>query len=71
MVGGGVAANGVLRARIEADAAAVGLPVVVPRPGLCTDNGAMIGAAGARRLAAGELAGLDLDARPSLPLAGR
>jgi len=29
----------------------------------------MIGAAGARRLAAGERAGLDLDARPSLPLA--
>jgi hypothetical protein len=29
----------------------------------------MIGAAAARRLAAGDLAGLDLDARPSLPLA--
>ena len=40
-------------------------------PGLCTDNGAMIGAAGARRFAAGERAGLDLDARPSLPLARR
>jgi N6-L-threonylcarbamoyladenine synthase len=71
VVGGGVAANTALRARIEADAAEVGLPVVVPRPGLCTDNGAMIGAAGARRLAAGERAGLDLDARPSLPLAVR
>jgi N6-L-threonylcarbamoyladenine synthase len=71
VVGGGVAANSVLRARIEGDAAAIGLPVVVPRPGLCTDNGAMIGAAGARRLAAGQLAGLDLDARPSLPLADR
>jgi hypothetical protein len=31
----------------------------------------MIGAAGARRFAAGERAGLDLDARPSLPLAAR
>jgi hypothetical protein len=31
----------------------------------------MIGAAGARRFAAGERAGLDLDARPSLPLARR
>ncbi|MEO8228499.1 MAG: tRNA (adenosine(37)-N6)-threonylcarbamoyltransferase complex transferase subunit TsaD [Chloroflexota bacterium] len=71
VVGGGVAANSVLRARIEAEAAVVGLPVVVPRPGLCTDNGAMIGAAGARRFAAGELAGLDLDARPALPLAAR
>ena len=40
-------------------------------PALCTDNGAMIGAAGAWRFAAGERAGLDLDARPSLPLARR
>jgi N6-L-threonylcarbamoyladenine synthase len=71
VVGGGVAANAALRARIEADAAELGLPVVVPRPGLCTDNGAMIGAAGARRFEAGERAGLDLDARPSLPLAVR
>ncbi len=71
VVGGGVAANAALRARLEADAASSGLPVVVPRPGLCTDNGAMIGAAGARRFDAGERAGLDLDARPSLPLAAR
>ena len=71
VIGGGVAANAALRARIEGDAAELGLPLIVPRPGLCTDNGAMIGAAGARRLAAGELAGLDLDARPSLPLAAR
>jgi len=71
VIGGGVAANAALRERIQGDAAAVGLPVVFPRPGLCTDNGAMIGAAGARRFAAGERAGLDLDARPSLPLAGR
>jgi tRNA N6-adenosine threonylcarbamoyltransferase len=71
VVGGGVAANAVLRARIEGEAAAIGLPVVVPRPGLCTDNGAMIGAAGARRFAAGDFAGLDLDARPALALAAR
>ena len=69
LLGGGVASNDELRSRITAEAAARGLSMVLPRPGLCTDNGAMIGAAGARRLAAGELAGLDLDARPSLPLA--
>jgi hypothetical protein len=31
----------------------------------------MIGAAGGRRLVAGERSGLDLDARPNLPLAFR
>jgi N6-L-threonylcarbamoyladenine synthase len=69
VVGGGVAANRPLRERIAAEAEARGLPLIVPRPGLCTDNGAMIGGAGARRFAAGERSGLDLDARPSLPLA--
>jgi N6-L-threonylcarbamoyladenine synthase len=71
VLGGGVAANGALRSRLAAEAASRGLPLIVPRTGLCTDNGAMIGAAGGRRLAAGERSGLDLDARPSLPLATR
>jgi N6-L-threonylcarbamoyladenine synthase len=71
VLGGGVAANAVLRAHLAAEAEAVGLPLIVPRPGLCTDNGAMIGAAGARRLAAGERSGLDLDARPTFPIGGR
>ena len=69
VLGGGVAANGALRARISQEAAARGIAMVIPRPGLCTDNGAMIGAAGARRMAIGLRAGLELDARPSLPLA--
>jgi N6-L-threonylcarbamoyladenine synthase len=71
VVGGGVAANGALRARLAGEAEALGVPLIVPRPALCTDNGAMIGAAGARRFAAGDRAGMDLDARPSLPLAAR
>ncbi len=69
VVGGGVASNESLRERLAAGARRRGLELVVPRAGLCTDNGAMIGAAGARRLAAGERAGLDLGARPSWPLA--
>jgi N6-L-threonylcarbamoyladenine synthase len=71
VMGGGVAANGALRARLAGEAETLGIPLIVPRPALCTDNGAMIGAAGARRFDAGERARLDLDARPSLPLAVR
>jgi tRNA N6-adenosine threonylcarbamoyltransferase len=71
VLGGGVAANSVLRERLAGEADGLGIPLIVPRPGLCTDNGAMIGAAGARRFSAGDRSGLDLDARPSLPLAAR
>ena len=53
VLGGGVAANDALRERIEAGAAARGIRVVIPRPGLCTDNGAMIAWAGAERMAIG------------------
>ena len=69
VLGGGVAANRVLRDRLAGEAEARRIPLIVPPPALCTDNGAMIGAAAARRFAAGERAGLDLDARPSMPLA--
>jgi N6-L-threonylcarbamoyladenine synthase len=43
LVVGGVAANSLLRQEFQEKSP---MPVVVPRPGLCTDNGAMIGAAG-------------------------
>ena len=42
MLGGGVASNGALRAEI---ARRIGVPLHVPPPRLCTDNGAMVGAA--------------------------
>jgi N6-L-threonylcarbamoyladenine synthase len=69
VVGGGVAANSVLRKRIEDGAAERGIRTVVPRPGLCTDNASMIGAAGFFRARAGARAGTDLAAKPSLKLA--
>ncbi len=46
VIGGGVAANSRLRAMAEARAEAHGITVRVPRPGLCTDNGAMVAALG-------------------------
>ncbi len=66
---GGVAANQALREALAAEAQERGLELHVPTPGLCTDNAAMIAAAGAARLAAGERASLDLNARPDLVLA--
>lgn len=71
IMGGGVAANGVLREAIATGLRDLDIPLAVPRPGLCTDNGAMIGAAGFRRFVAGERAGPDLEARPSYKLAAR
>jgi N6-L-threonylcarbamoyladenine synthase len=57
-IGGGVAANRLLRER----AAALGVPVHVPPPELCTDNAAMIASA-ARYVPAVPFPGyLDLDA---------
>jgi N6-L-threonylcarbamoyladenine synthase len=53
VIGGGVAANSRLRALAEARCEAAGLALRVPRPRLCTDNGAMVAALGSQLVAAG------------------
>ena len=69
VVTGGVAANTALREGLKASASEHGLVLHIPPPRLCTDNAAMIAAAGTARLLAGERAGLDLNAVPDLALA--
>jgi tRNA N6-adenosine threonylcarbamoyltransferase len=65
-IGGGVAANTALRAALRDRLAPI--PVLIPRPEWCTDNGAMIGAAAAFRYAAGDRADASLEAIPNLAL---
>jgi len=65
---GGVAANQLLRQRLELALARRQARLVYPTPGLCTDNGAMVAVAGQFRLRRGERSGLDLDASARLPL---
>ena len=69
LIGGGVAANSRLRVLAEERAAARGIRVRVPRPGLCTDNGAMVAALGAELVSRGRTpSALDLPADSSMPL---
>jgi len=52
-LGGGVAANSRLRALAQSRATEAGLRLRIPRPGLCTDNGAMVAALGSLLASAG------------------
>ncbi len=67
-VAGGVAANGEIRAALEAVAARVGVQFTAPPLALCTDNAAMIAYAGAELYAMGRQDDLSLAARPRWPL---
>ena len=65
ILGGGVAANARLREEVAHRST---LPVIIPPPVLCTDNGAMIAACAYFQVQRGEQFGMDLDIDPGLPL---
>jgi tRNA N6-adenosine threonylcarbamoyltransferase len=69
LVAGGVAANSRLRELAEQRCAEAGLKLRIPRPRLCTDNGAMIASFAAHLVAAGALPSpLDVPSDPGLPV---
>ena len=68
VMSGGVSANGRLREMMKAKAAEYDIEVIHPAASLCTDNAAMIAAAGTPALSRNETTPLDLDAIASWPL---
>jgi len=69
LIGGGVAANSRLRAVASRRCEDAGVRLRVPRPGLCTDNGAMVAALGALMVTRGrQPSALDLRADSSMPV---
>jgi len=67
-LGGGVAANGPLRERTAAECARRGLRAVLPSRAMCTDNAAMVAAAGWWQLQADGPTALDVGVQPNLGL---
>ncbi len=69
MIGGGVAANSRLRSLAQERCDAAGITLRVPRPKLCTDNGAMVAALGAEMVKRNRPpSDWDLSADSSLPV---
>ena len=69
LIAGGVAANSRLRDLAQERCAANGLTLRIPRPRLCTDNGAMIASFAAHLVAAGAPPSpLDVATDPGLPV---
>jgi len=67
LLSGGVAANALLRRRLEHKLRGAGIPLFVPELQFCTDNAAMIGGAAHQVLRRGALAGWEMDVHAQLP----
>jgi N6-L-threonylcarbamoyladenine synthase len=65
LIAGGVSANRALRQAFKAQTE---FPIHIPRLTLCTDNAAMVGAAGYFRYALGHISEMDMDVQPTWPL---
>ena len=70
-IAGGVASNSHLRDALEKACKEAGVSFYKPSPILCTDNAAMIGAAGYYEFINGNVSGYDLNAIPNLRLGER
>ncbi|MBM3682407.1 MAG: tRNA (adenosine(37)-N6)-threonylcarbamoyltransferase complex transferase subunit TsaD [Actinobacteria bacterium] len=69
VIGGGVAANSRLRSMATNEAEKVGVSIRIPRPGLCTDNGAMVAALGSHLFSTGiEPSALNFEVDPIFPI---
>ena len=69
VLGGGVAANSLLRDSLTRAGKEDSIPVFLPSRAMCTDNAAMIAAAGWHRLRSDGPTALDMGAHPNLRLA--
>ena len=68
MLVGGVAANSLLRRRVQEKGKQLGIPAYLPSIRYCTDNGAMIAMAGMIRYERGAVASIHLTPKPNLEL---
>ena len=68
VLAGGVSANSGLRALMEERCKKLGLALYMPPLSLCGDNGAMVAAQGYYEYRSGNIAGLELNAAPTLPI---
>jgi N6-L-threonylcarbamoyladenine synthase len=68
VIAGGVACNGRLRSVASAEAERRGIRLYHPRPAYCTDNGAMIAAAGYHHLINGNTVDSSVDVRSRYPI---